>query len=108
MKAGDMRHRVRVLRPAKAVGTLGETQGKPEVVFNEWPCSIKTLSGKEQEAARQNGADATLQVEGYGDPTNPIDEQCYLEFGERKLNIAAIIDEHQNGIELRLLCGELK
>lgn len=107
-----MRHVVRVLRPTKATGSLGETQGKPEVVFQRWPCSIRTLSGKEQETARQTGADAQYEIEGYGDPRKPIDESCYLELESggttRTFHVAFIDDEDLNQVKLRLLCGENK
>lgn len=102
------RHRVNVMRPTKASGSLGETQGNPIAVCPDWPCSIRTLSGKEQESARQTGADAQYEVEGYGDPKWTDLEQCYLQFGERRLNIAFVDDELQNGIKLKLLCGENK
>jgi head-tail adaptor len=107
-KAGRMRHVVNVMRPTKAKGTLGETQGTDKTVMKNWPCAIKTLTGNEQEDARQNGATANLEVSGYGNPGNPFKETDYLQFGERKLNIAFIDDVNQNGIELRLLCGENK
>lgn len=106
-----MRHIVNVMRPTGAVGSLGELQGQPTLVLKEWPCEIKTLSGKEQEAARQNGADAQFSAEGYGPlPTDAI-EQCYLTggtLGKRKLNVAFVDDKNLNGINLRLLCGENK
>jgi len=105
---GVKRHIVDVMRPTKNSGTLGETQGQPEVVIKNWPCSIVTLSGSEAESARQNTSGATLEVRGYGDPNNPIDEDCFLKFGNRNLTIVAINDEDQNGIKLRLMCGETK
>ena len=101
-------HRVNVMRPTKAQGDLGETQGTPITVCPDWPCSIRTLIGKEQESARQTGADAQFEVEGYGDPKWTDLEQCYLEFGERRLNVAFVDDADQNGIKLKLLCGENK
>jgi head-tail adaptor len=104
----NLRHRVDVMRPTKATGTLGQKQGQDETVCKAWPCSIKTLSGKEQETARQTGADAQFEIEGYGDPKWTDLEQCYLQFGERRLNIEFVDDEQQNGIKLRLLCGENK
>lgn len=106
-----MRHVVNVMRPTEAVGDLGELQGQPVVVCKDWPCSIKTMSGKEQETARQNGADAQYSVEGYGDPKWTNLEQCYLTghtLGERRLNIAFVDDEHLNGERLTLFCGENK
>jgi hypothetical protein len=105
------RHVVDVMRPPKAKGDYDETQGQPTTVCKEWPCSIKTLSGKEQEQARQNGADARFEVEGYGDPKWTDLEHCYLTGGtlrDRKLHIEFVDDENLNGINLRLLCGENK
>lgn len=102
------RHRVDVMRPTKAEGDYGEKQGTPITVCRDWPCSIKTLSGTEHESARQVGADAQFEVEGYGDPKWTDLEQCYLLFGKRKLNIEFVDDENQNGLKLRLLCGENK
>lgn len=102
------RHRVNVMRPTKASGSLGEAQGNPIAVCPDWPCSIRTLSGKEQESARQTGADAQFEVEGTGPLNTDALEQCYLQWGERRLNIAFVDDERQNGINLKLLCGENK
>lgn len=104
----NMRHRVNVMRPTKATGSLGERQGQDETVCENWPCSITTLSGKEQETARQNGADAQYSIEGYGDPKWKDLEKCYLQFGERRFHIAFVDDEQMNGVKLRLLCGENK
>ena len=106
-----MNHVVSIMRPTKADGPVGETQGKPTTVCKDWPCEIKTLSGKEQETARQNAADAQFEAEGYGDPNWTDLEHCYLTGGtlrDRKLNIEFVDDEKLNGIKLRLLCGENK
>ena len=103
-----MRHIVNVMRPTEAVGSLGQLQGKPETVMREIPCSIRSLSGNEQEQARQNSVSATLAVEMYGDPKKPLKEKDWLQFGDRKLNIAYIDDVNQNGLQLKLLCGESK
>lgn len=103
-----MRHIVNVMRPTKSKGTLGETQGEPEVVMRNVPCSIKTLTGTEQERARQNGVTATYKVEMYGDPSKPIDEKCFLQMGTRTLNVSQVEDVAFNGVQLVLLCGENK
>jgi len=104
----NMRHTVNVMRPTEAVGPLGQTQGSPTVVCKDWPCSIRSMTGSEQEQARQVNAFATLTVEGYGDPKWTKLEECYLQFGERRLNISYVDDEQQNGIKLTLFCGESK
>jgi hypothetical protein len=112
-----MRHVVKVMRPPKNTGTIGQTQGEPETICKEWPCSIETLQGREAELARQTFASATLKVEGYGNPNNPIRETDYLEFVDgvigtkdkpRKLYVGVVNDKRQNGIELTLLCGEAR
>lgn len=106
MRAGDLRQRVNVMRPTKTEGTVGQTQGNPETIIRNWPCSIEALSGRELELARSTFAAATLKVEGYGDPKKPIKETDYLEFGERKLYVGFVNDQDQNGVELSLVCGE--
>lgn len=106
-------HVVNVMRPTSATGPLGELQGIPELLMNNVPCSIKPVSGSESEDARQNAPTAQLTVELYGDPRKPIKETDWLEVHPitdppRKLNIAYIQDEEQNGIKLTLFCGENK
>lgn len=108
-----MRHVVRVMRPTVAAGPLGETQGKPLVIFRQWPCRIRALSGNEQEAARQISVNVQYSVEGIGDPNKPFEETDYLEFGPedkptRTLNIGFIGDENLNGRNIKLLCGETR
>ena len=102
----NMRHVVTVMRPAEAVGSLGQTQGQPTVIYQTWPCSIKTLSGQESDDVRQVGAARTLEVEGYTDPKKPIKETDYLTLGARTLHVAFVDDEQQNGVKVRLVCGE--
>lgn len=101
-----MRHMVTVMRPTQAQGTRGEPQGKDAVIVKDVPCSIETLSGREGELARQIFAAATYRVQMYGDPSKPIENTDYLQFGSRRLNIGFINDRQQNGIELELLCEE--
>lgn len=105
-RASAMRHVVNVMRPVPHEGQKGDGTGKPEEIYHEWPCSIVTLSGRELERAQQMNAVAELEVKGYGDPRKPIKEKDHLTFGSRQLNVVAVIDKNQNGIDLKLLCGE--
>ena len=103
----NLRHQVTVKRPREGnQGTRGQKQGEPEVIYSNWPCSIVTLTGNEAEKARQNFANATLQVKGYTDPKKPIKVTDFLEFGERKLNVGFVNDVDQLGLVAELLCGE--
>jgi hypothetical protein len=105
----NLRHVVSVMRPTEATDTIGNTRGAPQQIFGQWPCSIETLSGRELELARSTYADATLKVEGYGDPGKRFKVTDYLtggSIGSRVLNIGFINDRQQNGIQLSLICGE--
>ena len=105
----NMRHIVDVMRPTEALDGYGQTQGNPQIVMRQWPCSIETLSGREVEQARTVFAEATHKVEGYGDPARPFKERDYLtggSIGSRVLGIGFKNDKQQNGIHLSLLCGE--
>ncbi len=103
------RHVVTVMRPPEATDSRGQTQGNPETIINEWPCSIETLNGREVVQARTVFAEAELKVEGYGNPEKRFKERDYLtggSIGSRVLNIGFINDKQQNGVKLSLLCGE--
>lgn len=103
------RHIANIMRPSQAIGSLGETQGSPEVVCRDWPCAISTVSGNDREQARQNGVEVTHEVSGYGSPAWKRIEQCYLQLHDgRRLNIVFVDDRFQNGEVLRLLCGETR
>jgi head-tail adaptor len=106
MRAGELRHRVDVLRPPTSLDDRGQPRGQEEVVLRQVPCGIETLNGREAEQARTNYAEATHRVRMYGDPSKPIKTKDYLQFGTRRLEIGFIDDELQNGIKLTLICGE--
>ena len=103
-----------LMRPTKATGTLGEARGKPTLVCKGVPFrTFKTLSGNEQESARQNGADAQYEIEIWGSSKWLPLEDCWFELlpltdPPRKLNIEFVDDRKHNGKDLRLLCGENK
>lgn len=98
-----------LMRPTKNKGSLGETQGEPEVVCRNVPFrTFRTLNGNEQETARRNNATANYSVEVWGDPRWAKLEQCYFQVGTRKLHIAYVNDRKMNGLDLQLLCGESK
>jgi head-tail adaptor len=101
-----------LMRPTKATGSLGETQGKPEVVCKNVPFrTFKTLSGNEQEQARKIGVTATHSVEVWGNPAWKDLEECWFETigsNSHRLNIAFVEDRKLNGLDLRILCGENK
>lgn len=108
MTAGTRRHYVEVQRPSAAIDGRGQSEGPPETIYRALPAGIRTLSTREQEVARQNYALATHEVKLWPDPRKPIHETDWLIFGERKLEVGGVNDVQQNGIELVLICGEVR
>lgn len=94
------------MRPTEAEGSLGQTQGQPQTIYQNWPCSIKTIGGSESIQGQQVTGSRTLEIEGYTDPRKPIKVQDYLTYGSRTLNVNFVDDVDQNGIAVRLVCGE--
>lgn len=110
-----MRHRINIVRPTKNKGTLGETQGSPEVIYQDHPCCVESLGGRELELARHTFAAASSRITMYGDPAKPVRPQDICQFADgvtgtkdnpRQLYIGNITDDQQNGVWLTLLCGE--
>ena len=97
---------VNVMRPTKAQGPDGQPQGQDEVWRAEVPCSIETIAGTQPEVGGQQRAITTYTVEMYGNPDKPMKHSDYLLWQGRRLNIADIADERQNGVQLTLICGE--
>lgn len=101
----NKRHVVNVMRPSKAKDSRGHMiDGDPSVLMKDVPCSIRSLNGRELIQARTVFAEATHEVEFYGDPRKPLDPKDYLQFGKRTLAISFAND--LNHVEYKLLCGE--
>lgn len=108
MKAGTLRHIANINRPRKALDARGQNSGGEDTLLADVPCSLQELSGREAEQAHKLYADATIQVEMYGDPKKPISTNDILVIGTRRLSVGHVHDLQSNGIELRLLCGEAR
>jgi hypothetical protein len=102
----NLRHYVNVMRPTKAADEYGQTQGQPETLLANVPCSVETLSGRELELARATFGMVSYKVTMYGDPSKPIRRTDYLTMGDRRLEIADVKDTYQNGVVFELICGE--
>jgi SPP1 family predicted phage head-tail adaptor len=108
LRAGKLRHRVAIKRPASGRGTRGERTGEDFVVSPEEFASIETLSGREAERARAVYAEATYRVEMRIRPGIEVTENDYLQHGTRRFHIGHVDDVDQRGIKYELLCAELK
>ena len=106
IEPGSLRHQVDIYRPSASIGSRGQRTGSPTLLLAEVPCSIETLSGLEMIRAQKQFADATHRVHLHADPDTPLTPRDYLLFGTRTLNIGAIEDVDQIGVECVLLCKE--
>ena len=99
-----------ILRPTSAQGGDGQLQGSPSIILRDVPLAdFKTLSVNEGELAGQQQAVSVHSFRINGDPENQLRHTDYLTIGPghtRRLEIQQIIDEHQNGQKLTLICGE--
>lgn len=105
LRTGRLRHRVDVKLPTTSLGSRGQRSGSDTLVVSDVPCEIVTLSGRELELARQTYPRASLLVTMWR-PGLDITSQHYLQFGSRRLEIGAVVDEDQLGLKYLLTCGE--
>lgn len=110
MNSRKMRYSVNVLRPplATTLDSRGQLSGNPVTVARNVPCEVETLRGNELIQAHQQFPTATHRVTMYRNSRMPVNEEHWLTFQGRRLNIAGIDDLQENGRLLVLLCGEDK
>ncbi len=103
MRAGKLRHRVTIEQPY-------ETQDGSGGVVTTWEevatvsASVEPLRGDERFGAQQVSAEISTRVRmRYRDGVQPKQR---LTFGERVLEVEAVIDVAGRGRELELICKE--
>lgn len=103
---GGFRHQVDVYLPSTTLDARGRRTGEPLLILQALPCSIEQLQALELIRAQKVWAEATHRVRCYQDPANPLTERHYLLFGLVTLQIGAVVDADNTGIEVELLCKE--
>jgi head-tail adaptor len=103
---GQFRHQVDVYLPSTTLDGRGRRTGDPTLILSGLPCSIEQLQALELIRAQKIWAEATHRVRCLQDPLNPLSERHYLLFGTVVLNIGAIVDADNTGIEVECLCKE--
>ncbi len=105
MRAGQLRHRVEVLKRETTQDDYGSA-------IDTWPTqstrhvSIEPLQGREAEHAHQMVADATVKVRMRYDAD--VTEANRLQYGTRILEIANVSNVMERNAEMILLCREVK
>lgn len=103
---GAIRHQVDVYLPATGLDEFGRRSGSDTLTLAAVPAAIEQLTALELIRARQIFPEATHRVQMIVYPGHGITSKNYLRFGSRKLNIGAVIDEKNVGVEIELLCKE--
>lgn len=89
--AGELRHRIEIQRPSKDRNSRGQHDGTWELVDFAW-ARIKTLSGTEQERARQQVGTATHEVKLRTPRNFDLNKKHRLVFRGRIFNVGFVDD----------------
>ncbi len=105
MRGGTLRHSITVQRRSMTLNELGHDNEAAWVsVSGRVPCEFKELSGRELEIARQQIAEATIQIKTRYSGMLTTDRILY---GSRIIQPESIIPNTRN-TEFTILCTETK
>lgn len=105
MRAGTLRHRVRIQTPPTTTGTRGEIIGSA-TDFTSRYCSIDTLTGDELIQAKQQFAKATHKiVMRY---VSGLTETHSIIFGNRTFGIRSINNVEEKNETMEIIVSEEK
>ena len=105
MRGGTLRHSITVQRRSMTLNELGQDNEATWVsVSGRVPCEVKELSGRELEVARQQVAEATIQIKTRYSGTLTTDRILY---GSRIIQPESIVPNTRN-TEFVILCTETK
>ncbi len=104
MRAGTLRHHVRIERPVEGFTEDGEVSRTWQLFAECW-ASVEPLSGREYYEARQTEAAVTHHVRmRYRSSVLP---SMRIVHGARILQIGSVIDVGERHMELDLVCTEV-
>ena len=100
------RHTVNVLRKDP---NNPDTAGQPYVpitIRKQVPCEVKVTGGREAEIGHQNTAVVTYSVSLYQAAHAPIEQDCWLEWKGRKLQVELVPPLAHEDEVTELICTE--
>ena len=106
IQPGRVRHQIDVYLPSTGLDVYGRRSGTDTVIYAAVPAAIEQLTALELIRARQIYPEATHRVHLTLYPSHGLTAKHYLLFGSRRLNIGAVIDTENIGVEIELLCRE--
>jgi head-tail adaptor len=105
MRAGSLRHSITVDRRLLTLNDLGQdNEATWSSISGRIPCEVKELSGRESEIARQQVAEATVQITCRFISILTTDRIIY---GDRVFQPESIVTDQRN-TKLTILCSETK
>lgn len=103
MNIGRLRHRVKLQEKQVTPNEFGEEVVTWVTTSTRW-ASVEPLRGREYIAARAEGADVTHRVRMRGGAV--VRPEMRLLHDGRALDIEAVMDREERGVELELMCRE--
>lgn len=100
---GAMRFIARFVRRPEGYDSRGQLEQTDSLIYENVPCSVVPLSGRELEVARQRLATADMRLECCGPLSITTKDVAVLTDG-RRLTIGYIEDVYQDGRLLRMVC----
>lgn len=110
MRAGQLRHRIKIQKQKPIVGEHGQNVGCYQTLYDGIHASIVTLTGRELELAHEILATATHTVKCRY--LSGVDETCQIIWDCRTLGIGAVmVGDRTNDnrkLGLTMICTEIK
>ena len=103
MEIGRLRHRITLMRQVNEINDYGATITKWESITTVW-AEVKPLSGREYFSAQQVQSEITTQI--WLRHLDGIKPSMRVKFGERFLEIIAVLNTQERNVSLQLMCKE--
>lgn len=101
---GAMRFIARFVRRPEGYDSRGQLEQTDSLIYENVPCSVVPLSGRELEVARQQFAVANYKLECCGPLAITSKDDAILTDG-RRFTIGYVDDVYQDGRLLRMICA---
>lgn len=103
MEIGRLRHRITLMRQVNEINDYGATITEWKSVATVW-AEVKPLSGREYFSAQQVQSEITTQI--WLRHLDGIKPSMRVKFGERFLEIVAVLNTQERNVSLQLMCKE--
>lgn len=105
MRAARLRHRVEVQRATDGIDAFGDQTPTWTSLGTFW-AAVEPLNGREYFIAAGTSAESTIRVLMRAQPGKRFSPKDRVLFGDRVLDVNAVVNQDERGVELTLFCVE--